>query len=125
MGFLDLHGFTAFAEMAEPEEDLRHVQYDNGPHMNSWPGAGMIPFRNEKDSNGEGTVRVPGMRPAIPDHAGGQKSPPGMALLTTTTAISWARATTTLKVVLMEQRIEGTWRYPFLPAQGLVAEWKR
>lgn len=34
---------------------------DNGPHMNSWPDAGMTPFRNEKDSNWEGAFRVPAM----------------------------------------------------------------
>jgi arylsulfatase A-like enzyme len=34
---------------------------DNGPHMNSWPDAGMTPFRNEKDSNWEGAFRVPCM----------------------------------------------------------------
>ncbi len=34
---------------------------DNGPHMNSWPDAGMTPFRNEKNSNWEGAYRVPGM----------------------------------------------------------------
>jgi arylsulfatase len=32
---------------------------DNGPHMNSWPDAGMTPFRNEKNSNWEGGFRVP------------------------------------------------------------------
>jgi arylsulfatase len=32
---------------------------DNGPHMNSWPDAGMTPFRNEKNSNWEGAFRVP------------------------------------------------------------------
>ena len=32
---------------------------DNGPHMNSWPDAGMSPFRNEKNSNWEGAYRVP------------------------------------------------------------------
>ena len=32
---------------------------DNGPHMNSWPDAGMTPFRSEKDSNWEGAFRVP------------------------------------------------------------------
>ena len=32
---------------------------DNGPHMNSWPDAGMTPFRNEKNSNWEGAYRVP------------------------------------------------------------------
>jgi arylsulfatase len=34
---------------------------DNGPHMNSWPDAGMSPFRNEKNSNWEGAYRVPAM----------------------------------------------------------------
>lgn len=31
------------------------VQYstDNGPHMNTWPDAGMTPFRCEKNSNCE------------------------------------------------------------------------
>ncbi len=31
---------------------------DNGPHMNSWPDAGMTPFRSEKDTNWEGAFRV-------------------------------------------------------------------
>jgi arylsulfatase A-like enzyme len=34
---------------------------DNGPHMNTWPDAGMSPFRNEKNSNWEGAYRVPAM----------------------------------------------------------------
>jgi arylsulfatase len=34
---------------------------DNGPHMNSWPDAGMTPFRNEKNTNWEGAFRVPCM----------------------------------------------------------------
>ena len=32
---------------------------DNGPHMNSWPDAGMTPFRNEKNSNWEGPTACP------------------------------------------------------------------
>ncbi len=32
---------------------------DNGPHLNSWPDAGMTPFRGEKNSNWEGAYRVP------------------------------------------------------------------
>ena len=32
---------------------------DNGPHMNTWPDAGMTPFRSEKNSNWEGAYRVP------------------------------------------------------------------
>jgi arylsulfatase len=41
--------------------DTTFVMYstDNGPHMNSWPDAGMTPFRNEKNSNWEGAFRVP------------------------------------------------------------------
>ncbi len=37
------------------------VQYstDNGPHFNTWPDAANTPFRSEKNSNWEGTYRVP------------------------------------------------------------------
>ncbi len=43
--------------------DKTFVQYstDNGPHMNSWPDAGMTPFRGEKNTNWEGGFRVPAM----------------------------------------------------------------
>ncbi len=34
---------------------------DNGPHMNTWPDAGMTPYGNEKNSNWEGAYRVPAM----------------------------------------------------------------
>jgi arylsulfatase A-like enzyme len=34
---------------------------DNGVHMNSWPDAGMTPFRSEKATNWEGAFRVPCM----------------------------------------------------------------
>jgi arylsulfatase len=34
---------------------------NNGPHMNTWPDAGMIPFRSEKNTNWEGAFRVPEM----------------------------------------------------------------
>jgi arylsulfatase len=32
---------------------------DNGPHYNTWPDAGITPFRSEKNSNWEGAYRVP------------------------------------------------------------------
>ncbi len=32
---------------------------DNGPHQNTWPDAGMTPFRSEKNTNWEGAFRVP------------------------------------------------------------------
>nr|WP_246114409.1 arylsulfatase [Rubripirellula tenax] len=43
--------------------DNTFVMYstDNGVHMNTWPDAGMTPFRNEKNSNWEGAYRVPAM----------------------------------------------------------------
>ncbi|MGL6074849.1 MAG: arylsulfatase [Fimbriiglobus sp.] len=34
---------------------------DNGPHLNTWPDSAMTPFRNEKNSNWEGSYRVPAM----------------------------------------------------------------
>ena len=41
--------------------DNTFVQYstDNGPHMNTWPDAGMTPFRSEKNTSWEGAYRVP------------------------------------------------------------------
>ena len=37
------------------------IQYstDNGPHYNTWPDAGTMPFRGEKNSNWEGAFRAP------------------------------------------------------------------
>ncbi|MFV0521919.1 MAG: arylsulfatase [Mangrovibacterium sp.] len=32
---------------------------DNGPHFNTWPDAGVTPFRSEKNTNWEGAYRVP------------------------------------------------------------------
>jgi arylsulfatase len=34
---------------------------DNGPHKNTWPDAGINPFRSEKNTNWEGGWRVPAM----------------------------------------------------------------
>src|SRR5689334_4144721 len=51
LDFLDEHGLA--------ENTLVMYSTDNGPHMNSWPDAGMTPFRNEKNSNWEGAYRVP------------------------------------------------------------------
>jgi arylsulfatase A-like enzyme len=43
------------------EDTIVMYSTDNGPHMNTWPDAGMTPFRNEKNSNWEGAYRVPAM----------------------------------------------------------------
>ena len=48
-------------ELGLAENTIVMYSTDNGPHMNSWPDAGMTPFRNEKNSNWEGAYRVPVM----------------------------------------------------------------
>ena len=49
----------ALDEMGLAENTIVIYSTDNGPHMNTWPDAGMTPFRNEKNSNWEGAYRVP------------------------------------------------------------------
>jgi arylsulfatase A-like enzyme len=46
-------------ELGVADNTIVMYSTDNGPHMNSWPDAGMTPFRNEKNSNWEGAYRVP------------------------------------------------------------------
>ena len=55
-GLLDL-----LDELGIAEDTIVMYSTDNGPHMNSWPDAGMTPFRNEKNSNWEGAYRVPAL----------------------------------------------------------------
>ncbi len=53
LDFLDAEGLT--------DNTIVLYSTDNGPHMNTWPDAGMTPFRNEKNSNWEGAYRVPSL----------------------------------------------------------------
>jgi arylsulfatase A-like enzyme len=46
-------------ELGVTDNTMVMYSTDNGPHMNSWPDAGMTPFRNEKNSMWEGAFRVP------------------------------------------------------------------
>jgi arylsulfatase len=46
-------------ELGLAEDTLVVYSTDNGPHRNSWPDAGMTPFRSEKNTNWEGAFRVP------------------------------------------------------------------
>jgi len=48
-------------ELGLADDTIVMYSTDNGPHMNTWPDAGMTPFRNEKNSNWEGAYRVPAM----------------------------------------------------------------
>ena len=57
---------------------------DNGPHYNSWPDAGITPFRSEKNTNWEGAFRVPAFvrwPGKIPAGNGAERHrlPPGLA----------------------------------------------
>ena len=52
---------TLLDELGIADNTIVMYSTDNGPHMNSWPDAGMTPFRNEKNSNWEGAYRVPAM----------------------------------------------------------------
>jgi len=47
-------------ELGIAEDTIVFYSTDNGPHRNSWPDAGMTPFRSEKNTNWEGAFRVPG-----------------------------------------------------------------
>jgi len=53
LDFLDEQGLA--------EDTIVMYSTDNGPHMNTWPDAGMTPFRNEKNSNWEGAYRAPAL----------------------------------------------------------------
>jgi arylsulfatase A-like enzyme len=46
-------------ELGIAEDTIVIYSTDNGPHMNSWPDAGMTPFRGEKNTCWEGAYRVP------------------------------------------------------------------
>ena len=48
-------------ELGIADDTIVMYSTDNGPHMNSWPDAGMTSYRNEKNSNWEGAYRVPAM----------------------------------------------------------------
>jgi arylsulfatase A-like enzyme len=46
-------------ELGIADNTLVFYSTDNGPHVNTWPDAGMTPFRGEKNTNWEGGWRVP------------------------------------------------------------------
>ena len=46
-------------ELGIAEDTLVLYSTDNGPHFNTWPDAGITPFRSEKNTNWEGGWRVP------------------------------------------------------------------
>jgi arylsulfatase len=60
----DMHVGKLLAKLDElgiADNTIVHYSTDNGVHMNTWPDAGMTPFRGEKNTNWEGGWRVPSM----------------------------------------------------------------
>ena len=48
-------------ELGVDENTIVFYSTDNGVHYNTWPDAGITPFRSEKNTNWEGGFRVPAM----------------------------------------------------------------
>ncbi len=48
-------------ELGIAKDTIVFYSTDNGVHFNTWPDAGITPFRSEKNSNWEGAYRVPAM----------------------------------------------------------------
>lgn len=48
-------------ELGIADDTIVFYSTDNGVHYNTWPDAGITPFRSEKNSNWEGAYRVPAM----------------------------------------------------------------
>jgi arylsulfatase len=48
-------------ELGVADNTIVHYGTDNGPHKNTWPDAGVNPFRGEKNTNWEGGWRTPSM----------------------------------------------------------------
>jgi arylsulfatase len=46
-------------ELGIAEDTIVMYSTDNGPHYNTWPDAGITPFRSEKNTNWDGGWRVP------------------------------------------------------------------
>jgi arylsulfatase len=46
-------------ELGVTDNTIVMYSTDNGPHYNTWPDAGISPFRSEKNTNWEGGWRVP------------------------------------------------------------------
>lgn len=95
---------------------------DNGVHYNTWPDAGITPFRSEKNSNWEGAYRVPAAVRWPEKIQAGQVSNAVMSHLDWMPTLAAAAGDTTLKKDLREGRQVGEKKakvhldgYNFLP----------
>jgi arylsulfatase len=95
---------------------------DNGVHYNTWPDAGITPFRSEKNSNWEGAYRVPAVVRWPAQIAPGQVSNAVMSHLDWMPTLAAAAGDANLKAELLKGRQIGSKRsrlhldgYNFLP----------
>jgi arylsulfatase A-like enzyme len=95
---------------------------DNGVHFNTWPDAGITPFRSEKNTNWEGAYRVPAMVRWPGKIKSGQVSNEVMSHLDWMPTLAAAAGDKTLKEDLLKGRRVGSKNaklhldgYDFLP----------
>ena len=81
---------------------------DNGVHFNTWPDAGITPFRSEKNSNWEGAYRVPAVVRWPGQIKAGQISNEVMSHLDWMPTLVAAAGDTTLKADLLKGRRVGS-----------------
>lgn len=81
---------------------------DNGVHYNTWPDAGITPFRSEKNSNWEGAYRVPAVARWPGKIAPGQVSTEIMSHLDWMPTLAAAAGDDQLKSKLLEGTRVGT-----------------
>ena len=109
-------------ELGIAENTIVFYSTDNGVHYNTWPDAGITPFRSEKNSNWEGAYRVPAMVRWPGRIAPGQVSTAIMSHLDWMPTLVAAAGDPQLKAKLLEGTTVGNKRsrlhldgYNFLP----------
>ena len=70
-------------ELGIADDTIVIYSTDNGPHMNSWPDAGMTPFRSEKNTQLGRRLPDPGAHPLAGTHPGRRRSPTRSSSTTT------------------------------------------
>ena len=109
-------------ELKVADNTIVFYSTDNGVHFNTWPDAGITPFRSEKNSNWEGAYRVPAMVRWPGKIKPGQVSNQVMSHLDWMPTLAAAAGDNTLKQDLLKGRRVGSKNaklhldgYDFLP----------
>lgn len=88
-------------ELGIADNTIVFYSTDNGVHYNTWPDAGITPFRSEKNSNWEGAYRVPAMVRWPAQIPGGRVSNAVMSHLDWMPTLAAAAGDSTLKKDLL------------------------